>query len=53
MARLAAHVYVRPGGIVGIAIRIVILLQVGGVAFGAHTVPVLGRICPVEPVIGL
>ncbi len=50
MARLASDRHLRPGGPVRIAVRVVALLDVGGVAVGAHPVPVLRSARPVEPV---
>ena len=50
VARLAAHVDLRPRGLVGVGLRVEALDEVGGVALGAHAVPVLGVARPVEPV---
>ena len=48
---LAAHIDVRPGGLIGIGLDIVVFFQIGGMAFGTHAVPVLSGIGPVQPVL--
>ena len=52
VAGLAGDVHLRPGGRVGVALRVVALDQVGRVALGAHAVPVLAVARPVQPVGG-
>jgi len=51
VARLAGDVDLGPGRMEAAVIGVVVLLQVGGVALGAHTVPVLGAAGPVQPVV--
>ena len=50
MAGFAADIDVRPGGLVRVGLNIVVFLQVGGMARGAHAVPVHGCIGPILPV---
>ncbi len=52
VARLAAHVDLRPRGRVRLRLEVVALYQVGRMALGAHAVPVLGALRPVQPVVG-
>ena len=53
VARLAAHVDFKEGRVVGVGCQVVVLLQIGRVALGAHGVPVLGHAGPVQRVVGL
>ena len=48
---LAGDIDFRPGRRKGFCLRVVILLQVGGVTGGAAAVPVLARACPVQYII--
>ena len=50
VTRLAADIDLGPFGLVGVRFGIEVLAEVGRVAFGAHTVPVLAVTRPVEPV---
>ncbi len=50
VAGFAADVDVRPGGLVRVGLDVVVLLEVGGMARGAHPVPVQGRVGPILPV---
>ena len=52
MTGLARHIHVGPGGCVGVGRQVVVLLQVGGVAVGAHVVPGLVAPGPVQPIAG-
>ena len=51
VAGLAADVDVRPGGLVRVGLDVVVLPEVGGMARGAHPVPVLRRVGPIQPVL--
>ena len=48
MASLTADVYFRPRGLEGFAFHAVVFLQIGGMTFGAHVVPVLFTSGPVQ-----
>ena len=52
VAGLAGNIELRPGRLEGIALRIIVALQVGRVAIRAHEIPVLERSRPVEQIIG-
>lgn len=53
MTRLATDVDRIPAGFVGFGLRIVVLAQIGRVTIGAHQVPVLIDLGPVQRVGGL
>ena len=52
MAALAAHADLRPGSGIAVLGRVVVLAKPGGVAVGAHEVPVVLRARPVQLVPG-
>src|SRR4029453_6205015 len=52
VAALAAHADLRPGGGIAVLGRVVVLAKPGGVAVGAHEVPVVLRARPVQFVPG-
>ncbi len=48
---LATHIYLRPGGLIGSAFWVISFLEMRGMAVCTHSIPVLSRFCPVQPVI--
>jgi hypothetical protein len=51
VAGLAADIDLEPGRVEGLGFGIVVFFQIGGMAFGAHTVPVLSAAGPAQPVV--
>jgi hypothetical protein len=49
----AADADLGPGGMVGVGCEIVVFLEVGGVAFGTHAIPVLALPGPIQPILGV
>jgi len=51
VACLTADIDIRPGGLIDIALDIVVFFQVGGVTFRAHSIPILTGVGPVQPIL--
>jgi hypothetical protein len=51
MTCFAADVDLRPGRVIAAGLVVEILLQIGGMAVGAHVVPALGDPCPMQVVV--